>query len=315
MDAYPGDVFEGKVNALNSKVDDATRNIQVQATIPNADERLMPGMFASVDVILPRRRTSFVTLPRDRDRLQSVRQRRLRGRADEGRAGRASRCVARQHFVSSARPGATRWRSSRASNAGRRGRDGRPAQAAQRLADHAVNNSVQPADQPSADPAEHLSPMNFTDIFIKRPVLATVVSLLILFVGLRSISLLNVRQYPVSNSAIVTVTTIYTGASADLIQGFITTPLEKQIASADGIDYIESSSAPGREHDHGPPDPQLRPERRGRPDHLQDRQGAQPAPARSAAADDRRAGGRDDGGDVPELLRATSSTTTRSPTT
>ncbi len=87
--------------------------------------------------------------------------------------------------------------------------------------------------------------MNFTDIFIKRPVLATVVSLLILFVGLRSVSLLNVRQYPVSNSAIVTVTTIYTGASADLIEGFITTPLEKQIASADGIDYIESSSAPG----------------------------------------------------------------------
>ncbi len=87
--------------------------------------------------------------------------------------------------------------------------------------------------------------MNFTDIFIKRPVLATVVSLLILFVGLRSVSLLNVRQYPVSNSAIVTVVTVYTGASADLIQGFITTPLEKQIASADGIDYIESSSAPG----------------------------------------------------------------------
>jgi multidrug efflux pump len=87
--------------------------------------------------------------------------------------------------------------------------------------------------------------MNFTDLFIRRPVLASVVSLLILFVGLRSASLLNVRQYPVSNSAIVTVSTVYTGASADLIQGFITTPLEKQIASADGIDYIESSSAPG----------------------------------------------------------------------
>ena len=87
--------------------------------------------------------------------------------------------------------------------------------------------------------------MRFTDLFIKRPVLATVVNLLILLVGWRSISLLNVRQYPVSNSAIVTVTTVYTGASADLIQGFITSPLEKQIASADGIDYLESSSAPG----------------------------------------------------------------------
>ena len=86
--------------------------------------------------------------------------------------------------------------------------------------------------------------MKFTDLFIKRPVLATVVNLLILLIGWRSIGLLNVRQYPVSNSAIVTVTTVYTGASADLIQGFITSPLEKQIASADGIDYLESSSAP-----------------------------------------------------------------------
>ena len=86
--------------------------------------------------------------------------------------------------------------------------------------------------------------MKFTDLFIKRPVLATVVNLLILLIGWRSIDLLNVRQYPVSNSAIVTVTTVYTGASADLIQGFITSPLEKQIASADGIDYLESSSAP-----------------------------------------------------------------------
>jgi multidrug efflux pump len=86
--------------------------------------------------------------------------------------------------------------------------------------------------------------MKFTDLFIRRPVLATVVNLLILLIGWRSINLLNVRQYPVSNSAVVTVTTIYTGASADLIQGFITSPLEKQIASADGIDYLESSSSP-----------------------------------------------------------------------
>jgi multidrug efflux pump len=86
--------------------------------------------------------------------------------------------------------------------------------------------------------------MNFTDLFIKRPVLAIVVSLMILLIGYRSIELLNVRQYPVSNSAVVTVTTVYVGAGADLIQGFITTPLERQIASADGIDYIESSSAP-----------------------------------------------------------------------
>ncbi|HUL54092.1 MAG TPA: efflux RND transporter permease subunit [Opitutaceae bacterium] len=86
--------------------------------------------------------------------------------------------------------------------------------------------------------------MHFTDIFIKRPVLATVISLLILLIGFRSIELLNVRQYPRSDIAVVTVTTVYVGASADLIRGFITTPLEREIASADGIDYMESSSGP-----------------------------------------------------------------------
>src|SRR5512141_154139 len=86
--------------------------------------------------------------------------------------------------------------------------------------------------------------MHFTDIFIKRPVLASVISLLILLIGLRSIALLNVRQYPRSDIAVVTVTTVYVGASAELIRGFITTPLEREIASADGIDYLESSSSP-----------------------------------------------------------------------
>jgi multidrug efflux pump len=86
--------------------------------------------------------------------------------------------------------------------------------------------------------------MHFTDLFIKRPVLATVISLLILLIGFRSIESLNVRQYPRSDIAVVTVTTVYVGASADLIRGFITTPLEREIASADGIDYMESSSGP-----------------------------------------------------------------------
>ncbi len=86
--------------------------------------------------------------------------------------------------------------------------------------------------------------MNFTDIFIRRPVLASVVSLLILLVGFRSIELLNVRQYPRSDIAVVTVTTVYVGAGAELVRGFITTPLEREIASADGIDYLESNSGP-----------------------------------------------------------------------
>ena len=88
--------------------------------------------------------------------------------------------------------------------------------------------------------------MKFTDIFIRRPVLALVINLLIIIAGLQAIRSLNVRQYPRSDNASVTVTTVYVGASADLVRGFITTPLERAIAAADGIDYIQSQSSLGR---------------------------------------------------------------------
>jgi multidrug efflux pump len=87
--------------------------------------------------------------------------------------------------------------------------------------------------------------MRFTDLFVRRPVLAIVVNLVILIAGLQAIRALSVRQYPRSDIAVVNVTTAYVGANADLVRGFITTPLERVIASADGIDYMESSSAQG----------------------------------------------------------------------
>jgi len=87
--------------------------------------------------------------------------------------------------------------------------------------------------------------MKFTDLFIKRPVLSIVVSLVIVIAGLQSVRSLSVRQYPRSDIAVVQVTTVYVGANADLVRGFITTPIERVIASADGIDYMESSSAQG----------------------------------------------------------------------
>jgi multidrug efflux pump len=87
---------------------------------------------------------------------------------------------------------------------------------------------------------------SFTDLFIRRPVLALVVNLLILIVGVQAIRTLNVRQYPRNENASVTVTTVYVGASADLVRGFITAPLERAIAAADGIDYLESQSSLGR---------------------------------------------------------------------
>ncbi len=88
--------------------------------------------------------------------------------------------------------------------------------------------------------------MNFTDLFVRRPVLASVVSLLILLVGLRAIFSLEVRQYPETKNTVVTVTTSYPGASSDLIKGFITTPLQQAIAEADGIDYLLARSTQGR---------------------------------------------------------------------
>ena len=87
--------------------------------------------------------------------------------------------------------------------------------------------------------------MRFTDIFIKRPVLAICINLIILVGGFQAINNLTTRQYPRSDLAVVKVQTVYVGASADLVRGFITTPLERVIASADGIDYMESSSTQG----------------------------------------------------------------------
>src|SRR5438105_1877018 len=87
--------------------------------------------------------------------------------------------------------------------------------------------------------------MKFTDLFIRRPVVALVVNLLILIAGIQAIRSLNVRQYPRNENAEITVTTVYVGAPAELVRGFVTTPLERVIASADGIEYLSSESKLG----------------------------------------------------------------------
>ena len=87
--------------------------------------------------------------------------------------------------------------------------------------------------------------MRFTDIFIRRPVLAIAANLVILIAGLRAIGTLNTRQYPRLDSSTITIKTVYVGASAELVRGFITVPIERAVAAAEGIDYIESQSAQG----------------------------------------------------------------------
>ncbi|MBA4136541.1 MAG: multidrug efflux protein [Opitutus sp.] len=87
--------------------------------------------------------------------------------------------------------------------------------------------------------------MNFTEIFIRRPILATVLNVFLLIAGWQAIRALVVRQYPYTSNAVVTVSVAYPGANADLVRGFVTTPLEREISSADGIDFVESTSRQG----------------------------------------------------------------------
>jgi multidrug efflux pump len=88
--------------------------------------------------------------------------------------------------------------------------------------------------------------MKFTDLFIRRPVLALVINLVIIIAGLQAIRTLNVRQFPRSENSIVTVRTVYVGASAELVRGFITVPLERAISAADGSPSAEKASRTSR---------------------------------------------------------------------
>src|SRR3990167_8413706 len=87
--------------------------------------------------------------------------------------------------------------------------------------------------------------MQFTDLFIKRPVLASVISLFILVLGLRSIYSLPTMQFPFTENAVITINTAFIGADPETVAGFITTPLENSIAQANGIDYMVSTSSQG----------------------------------------------------------------------
>src|SRR5947209_14378 len=87
--------------------------------------------------------------------------------------------------------------------------------------------------------------MKFTDIFIRRPVLASVISLMLLVVGLKSFFSLPILEYPKTENAVVTISTIYYGADPETVAGFVTTPLENAIAQANGIDYLSSNSQSG----------------------------------------------------------------------
>src|SRR4029079_17368243 len=173
------------------------------------------------------------------DQLRAVRRLCVRSRGDERRRG--ANLPRRPPAVRQARAVARRSdRRAVGEQAGRRSGDLRRLQAAQRRGDPDQQPGAA-GQQPRAHPTKQMQ--KFTDLFVRRPVLAIVVNLVILIAGLQSIRALSVRQYPRSDIAVVKVSTAYVGANADLVRGFITSPLERVLASADGIDYMESSSA------------------------------------------------------------------------
>src|SRR5262245_43401025 len=86
---------------------------------------------------------------------------------------------------------------------------------------------------------------SFTDVFIRHPVLAAVVNLVIVLVGWRALSSLPIQQYPQIESSSVIITTVYTGASAETVRGFLTTPIERAVSAIGGVDHLESQSRAG----------------------------------------------------------------------
>ena len=228
----------GRVTAIDSIVNEATRNVQVQATLQNKDGALRPGMFVQVELVTGGGQ-AVIALPASAINYAPFGDSVFIVTDLKSPDGKTYKGV-RQQFV---KLGGTRG-------------DQVALVSGVNPADEVVTSGLfklrngrgrarqqhGPARQQSGGQTRGQL-MKFTDLFVKRPVLAIVVNLVILIAGLQSIRALSVRQYPRSDIAVVKVSTAYVGANADLVRGFITTPLERVIASADGIDYIESSSA------------------------------------------------------------------------
>ena len=241
VDAYPGTEFSGKLISINSKVDASSRNVQMRASFSNPDRRLVPGMYANVDVdngdptvqiTLPQ---AAVTYNPYGDTVYIVQK---SGVDEKGNP----RLTVQQRFVQLGDTRGDQVAVEERHCGRRRGGDRGPDEAAQRLGSGDQRQDLT-EQRPEPDAPERVThAMNFTDIFIRRPVLATVVSLVILVVGMRSYGSLQVLAYPKTENGTVTISTAFPGADPDSIAGFITTPIEAAVAQANGIDYMTSIS-------------------------------------------------------------------------
>ena len=264
-DAYPGQMFKGEVEAFDAKLSQDARMLMVRARLPNPDRKLLPGMFANIAVLAGGAK-EFVTVPRTAvtyglygDSVWVVKEGAPEPAPHPTPTPRASRWLRRSPPMRP-RPGA--YRPQPKLTVERRFVRVGPTEGDSVAILEGVNEGEQVVTsgqlklQPGATikvdnsgalkaaggAAEAIEPMAFTDIFIKRPVLATVVSLLILLVGAQAGFKLPIRQYPELSNTTITVVTTYPGANADLIQGFITVPIQQAVASAEGIDTLTASS-------------------------------------------------------------------------
>ena len=238
----PASNFAGRHRVHQLQGRPASRNVQVRASFQNADRRLVPGMFANV-AIDTGEATSQITLPQTAitynpygdtvfivEKTARAAASRRHGAAALRQAGRYARRSGRRAERRQRR--ATWW-----SSAGQmKLRNGMAV-----VINNAVRRRTTQTRRRRTSKARHAD-MKFTDIFIRRPVLATVVSLVILVVGLRSFSSLQVLAYPKTENGIVTIIDRFPGADPDAIAGFITTPIEAAVAQANGIDYMTSTS-------------------------------------------------------------------------
>ena len=227
VDTFPNEVFKGEIESLDARVAQDTRTLLVRGSLPNGRRKLLPGMFANVMVLAGEPR-EVVTVPRTAvtyslygDSVYAVKSAPAEARRRTARRRRRPnrKLVAERRFVKTGQAREDRVVDPVGRCRGRTGGHHRSAQAQSGRRhphrQHAAADHGPKSGRSNRGPVA----MSFTDIFIRRPVLATVVSLLILLVGLASLFNLPVRQYPEITNTTLTITTAYPGANAELIQG------------------------------------------------------------------------------------------------
>jgi multidrug efflux pump subunit AcrB len=251
VSAHPDRTFDGSIQVISPGIDQGTRNVRVRAGLSNPDLALRPGMFARVATLLPRE-DAVLTIPREaiafntygdavfvireEDGKTLVERRQVRTGAVRGEEIAVLEGLAEGERVVLA--GQVKLATGKRSGSSMRGtRRPRPV--------HPSSSPRLNPSRPNPNGFRGRGDMKFTDIFVHRPVLATVVSLLIFILGIRAFMDLEIRQYPATQNTVVTITTAYPGASSDLVQGFITTPLQQAIAEANGIEYLVGTSTAG----------------------------------------------------------------------